>query len=108
MSILDDMDFDDFGTFEDDRTDDVWTTRDGRMMRVHEMGDTHLFNAIRYLKRKAAMLVATRMELGMMKFKPSEITNYAYPILAIMEDEWERRQDMKKLTADGQARVLNL
>ena len=30
----------------------VWTTQDGRQLRMHEITDRHLLNIIRYMKRR--------------------------------------------------------
>jgi len=39
----------------------IWTTRDGRKIRVHDMGDDHLMNTMRMLIRVASVTRAKKM-----------------------------------------------
>lgn len=42
----------------------VWTTRDGRKVRLCDMADSHLLNTIKYLKKRTEARLAAEIALG--------------------------------------------
>ena len=64
--MLDDLD--DIDGFDEDWLDDelydTWITKEGEMIRIQDMDDKHLINAIKYLKRKAVIEASQLLKDG--------------------------------------------
>lgn len=85
------------------KEDPTWKTKDGRVVRVCDMTDSHLLNTIRFLERQHAQLMFTipypnfngemaqicaEQEWEQLQNSNPEDT---YPILSVMYEEVERR-----------------
>lgn len=107
MSFIDDFDFDGEEDPFDRVVDGLWTTKDGRILRIVDMEDKHLVNAIKYLRKKAAIQICKIYD-GRSKSKPSEM----FPSYKIMVDELKRRvalqEKLKAMESFTQIKVRKL
>ena len=46
----------------DGRRDDVWVTREGKAIKIKDMSDKHLINALKLVKRRAQSVAAQKLD----------------------------------------------
>jgi len=82
--------------------DHYWSTGDGRVIKITEMTDVHLFNAIRYMRQKVAERIFSisqeYIEQGLgsaPRVSPSEVIEMVFPAYKHMVEELNRRNIVK-------------
>ena len=87
-------------------SDDTWTTKDRRVVRIKDMETSHLIHAMQYLERRA---LQSKVNLNLNTVNTQELTAEMFPVYVKMRDELQSRlnpETPEKL--DGRKRRIEL